>query len=115
MRNIFLCLFMIGALSACSSETPNRQDVEIEVGAGLNEVNVYSARKGYLLKPLIDEFEKSTKIKVNIISGKSKSLFNSINPVSVIILILLSSSGPTVCLAAFLRDLIIGFYFFLLQ
>ena len=74
MRNIFLCLFMIGALSACSSETPNRQDVEIEVGAGLNEVNVYSARKGYLLKPLIDEFEKSTKIKVNIISGKSKSL-----------------------------------------
>ena len=74
MRNIFLCLFMIGTLSACSSETPNRQDVEIEVGAGLNEVNVYSARKGYLLKPLIDEFEKSTKIKVNIISGKSKSL-----------------------------------------
>ena len=38
------------------------------------EVNVYSARKGYLLEPLIQAFEKDTGIKVNIISGKAKAL-----------------------------------------
>ena len=32
------------------------------------EVNIYSARKGYLLEPLIQAFEKDTGIKVNIIS-----------------------------------------------
>ena len=41
---------------------------------GSNEVNVYSARKGYLLKPLIEAFKNDTGIKVNIISGKSKAL-----------------------------------------
>jgi iron(III) transport system substrate-binding protein len=38
------------------------------------EVNVYSARKGYLLEPLIQAFEKDTGIRVNIISGKAKAL-----------------------------------------
>ena len=38
------------------------------------EVNIYSARKGYLLEPLIQAFEKDTGIKVNIISGKAKTL-----------------------------------------
>ena len=38
------------------------------------EVNIYSARKGYLLEPLIQAFEKDTGIKVNIISGKAKAL-----------------------------------------
>ena len=37
-----------------------------------NEVNIYSARKSYLLRPLLDAFEKDTNIKVNIISGKAK-------------------------------------------
>ncbi len=39
-----------------------------------NEVNVYSARKGYLLQPLVDAFERETNIKVNVISGKAKVL-----------------------------------------
>ena len=39
-----------------------------------NEVNIYSSRKGYLLKPLLEQFEYDTRIKVNIISGKSKVL-----------------------------------------
>ena len=40
----------------------------------LKEVNIYSARKSYLMKPLLKAFEKNTGIKVNIISGKSKEL-----------------------------------------
>ena len=36
-----------------------------------NELNIYSGRKLYLIKPLINEFEKNKKIKVNIITGKS--------------------------------------------
>ena len=42
------------------------------------EVNIYSARKAYLLKPLLEAFEKDTGISVNIISGKSKELQNRI-------------------------------------
>ena len=44
------------------------------VFAGSEEVNIYSARKGYLIKPLLNAFEKNTNIKVNIISGKAKAL-----------------------------------------
>ena len=36
-----------------------------------NELNIYSGRKSHLMKSLINEFEKSKKIKVNIITGKS--------------------------------------------
>ena len=36
-----------------------------------NELNIYSGRKSHLIRPLINEFEKSKKIKVNIITGKS--------------------------------------------
>ena len=39
-----------------------------------NEVNVYSARKGYLIQPLVDAFQNQTDIKVNVISGKAKVL-----------------------------------------
>ncbi len=38
------------------------------------EVNIYSARKGYLLQPLVDAFQDKTNIKVNVISGKAKVL-----------------------------------------
>ena len=36
-----------------------------------NELNIYSGRKLHLIDPLIKEFEKNKKIKVNIITGKS--------------------------------------------
>ena len=36
-----------------------------------NELNIYSGRKSYLIEPLVKEFEKNKKIKVNIITGKS--------------------------------------------
>lgn len=38
------------------------------------EVNVYSARKDHLIKPLLDEFTKSTGIKVNLLSAGEDQL-----------------------------------------
>ena len=43
-----------------------------------DEVNVYSARKEYLIKPLMDTFTDNTGIKVNILSAKSKVLIKKI-------------------------------------
>ena len=39
-----------------------------------NEVNVYSARKEALIKPLLDEFTQSTGIKVNLVTGSADAL-----------------------------------------
>jgi len=39
-----------------------------------NEVNVYSARKEALIKPLLDKFEEQTGIEVNLITGKADAL-----------------------------------------
>tara|TARA_B100000029_G_scaffold8291_1_gene8866 strand:+ start:891 stop:1961 length:1071 start_codon:yes stop_codon:yes gene_type:complete len=39
-----------------------------------NVVNVYSARKEYLIKPLLDAFESQMNIKVNLVAGKAKAL-----------------------------------------
>ena len=43
---------------------------------GLNaaEVNIYSARKEDLIKPLLQKFEEQTNIKVNLITGKADAL-----------------------------------------
>ena len=38
------------------------------------EVNVYSARKEKLIKPLLDEFTEATGIKVNLLTGKADAL-----------------------------------------
>ncbi len=38
------------------------------------EVNLYSARKEKLIKPLLDKFTESTNIKVNLITGKADAL-----------------------------------------
>ena len=74
MKKIVLSLFLVMLASGCSDETNVKKDVGIKSGSIINEVNVYSARKGYLLRPLLEEFEKDTNITVNIISGKSKAL-----------------------------------------
>jgi iron(III) transport system substrate-binding protein len=74
MKKSILSTFLIIILSACGGEATENQVVDISKSSSTNEVNIYSARKGYLLKPLLVEFEKDTNIKVNIISGKSKAL-----------------------------------------
>ena len=38
------------------------------------EVNVYSARKEALIKPLLDEFTQATGIKVNLVTGSADAL-----------------------------------------
>ncbi|BDX06251.1 Fe(3+) ABC transporter substrate-binding protein [Planctobacterium marinum] len=42
------------------------------------EVNVYSARKEELIKPLLDEFEKAQNVKVNLITGKADALISRV-------------------------------------
>ena len=42
--------------------------------ANAEEVNVYSARKTQLIKPLLDEFTRETGIKVNLITSKADAL-----------------------------------------
>ena len=42
------------------------------------EVNLYTARKEHLIRPLVDIFEKDTGIKVNIVSAKTKVLLKKI-------------------------------------
>ena len=43
-----------------------------------DEVNLYTARKEHLLRPLIDIFENDTGIKVNILTAKTKVLSKKI-------------------------------------
>lgn len=43
-----------------------------------SEINIYSARKEALIKPIIDKFSKNTGIKVNLITGKADALLQRI-------------------------------------
>lgn len=44
------------------------------LAAAADEVNLYSARKENLIKPLLDQFTDQTGIKVNLVTGKAKAL-----------------------------------------
>ncbi len=48
----------------------------ISPGLAAEEVNVYSARKEALIKPLLDEFSQATGIKVNLVTGKADALIS---------------------------------------
>ena len=43
-----------------------------------SEVNIYSARKEALIKPIVDKFSEKTGIKVNLITGKADALLQRI-------------------------------------
>ena len=58
-RLIFIIITLVGALSS-------------PVFAA--ELNIYSARKEALIKPILDEFSQETGIKVNLITGKADGL-----------------------------------------
>lgn len=47
------------------------------------EVNVYSARKEALIKPLLDDFTQQTGIKVNLVTGKADALLKRLETESV--------------------------------
>ena len=46
----------------------------LPLGATAAEVNLYSARKEALIKPLLDKFTDQTGIKVNLVTGKADAL-----------------------------------------
>jgi len=48
------------------------------IGYATEEVNVYSARKTQLIKPLLDEFNRQTGIKVNLITSKADALLKKL-------------------------------------
>ena len=49
MARSVLLLFLAGILSSCSNEYSNNESVGKQVNQASEEVNIYSARKGYLL------------------------------------------------------------------
>ncbi len=52
--------------------------LSLPVYAAVEEVNIYSARKEQLIKPILDRFEKQSGIKVNLITGKADALLKRI-------------------------------------
>ncbi len=64
MKNLFKnsCLLLL----SCALSLP--------VYAALDEVNVYSARKEQLIKPLLENFTKQTGIEVNLVTSKADAL-----------------------------------------
>ena len=59
-----------------------------------SEVNLYSARKENLIKPLLDRFTEQTGIKVNLVTGKADALFASLKAQGVLIKNLSPAGGP---------------------
>ena len=46
----------------------------LSINVSAEEVNVYSARKEALIKPILDKFAKENNIKVNLVTGKADAL-----------------------------------------
>lgn len=57
--SLLFILLLLTPLSACAES---------------GEVNIYSARKEKLIKPLLDQFSEQTGIKVNLVTGKAAGL-----------------------------------------
>ena len=66
MRTLYalLCLFTLAILAGCDNSP--------------QQVNVYSARKEELIKPLLDQFAEESGIQVNLITGKADALMERI-------------------------------------
>lgn len=60
-RLIILALSLSLLLSGCSKETHS-------------EINIYSARKEALIKPMLDDFQQQTGIKINLLTGNADAL-----------------------------------------
>lgn len=62
--NILILIMLATSLGAVVEQTAHADEV----------VNIYSARKEKLIKPLLESFEKQTGIKVNLVSGSADAL-----------------------------------------
>ena len=67
MKNNYLLLSFLFAVSSVYSMSSSNYTYN-------NELNIYSARKDALIKPLLDQFSKNTGTKINLITGKGDSL-----------------------------------------
>jgi len=67
MKNNYLLLSFLFAVSSVYSMSSSNYTYN-------NELNIYSARKEALIKPLLDQFSKNTGTKINLITGKGDSL-----------------------------------------
>jgi len=61
--SVKLFIILLSALICSACQTEN------------GEVNLYSARKEALIKPLLDQFTQETGIQVNVISSKAQEDF----------------------------------------
>ncbi len=52
--------------------------LSVPVYAGSEELNVYSARKTHLIKPLLDKFSNTYDIKVNLVASKADALLKKL-------------------------------------
>ncbi|MCU7819817.1 MAG: Fe(3+) ABC transporter substrate-binding protein [gamma proteobacterium symbiont of Lucinoma myriamae] len=66
------CSFILSIFLCCLFSLP------LYATQSLQEVNLYSARKEALIKPIVDEFTQQTGIKVNLITGKADALLQRI-------------------------------------
>tara|TARA_B100000686_G_scaffold355182_1_gene470752 strand:+ start:4122 stop:5300 length:1179 start_codon:yes stop_codon:yes gene_type:complete len=71
ISKIFITLIFLFTVFGCNSLFESFK-------ADANEINLYSARKEHLIKPLTDSFTESTGIKVNIITAKAAQLHQRI-------------------------------------
>ena len=66
MSPILAIAFVVGLAAAT--------DQALAAGAGAGEVNLYSYRQPFLIKPFLDEFTKRTGVKVNVVFAKKGML-----------------------------------------
>lgn len=69
MKNVLKIVVLVGVVLAIILAFSNRSSSD-------NEVTVYSARIERLIKPLLDEFENETGIKVNLLTGSGDGLLS---------------------------------------
>lgn len=69
MKNVVKIVVLVGVVLAIILAFSNRSSSD-------NEVTVYSARIERLIKPLLDEFENETGIKVNLLTGSGDGLLS---------------------------------------
>jgi len=73
LKNCVLMVITVIITGIVSDEANSAQDIKYSK-PDTSEVNIYSARKEALIKPLLDKFTEQTGVKVNLVTGKADAL-----------------------------------------